>query len=76
MCIDFVKKMGWSIFWAILSQFHLAAPVLTNVDVFKTMIDDGNRSKVGQKIGPGFSRTVSAFGVIGSSPFQSKQKML
>ena len=30
------------------------------------MIDVGNRSKVGQKMGTGLSRAVSAFGVIGT----------
>ena len=30
-----------------------------------TMIDVGNRSKVGQKMGSGLTRTVSAFGIAG-----------
>lgn len=30
-----------------------------------TMIDVGNRSKIGQKIGSGLTRTVSAFGIAG-----------
>ena len=34
-----------------------------------TMIDDGNRSKVGQKMGSGLSRTVSAFGIAGFVKF-------
>ena len=34
-----------------------------------TMIDDGNRSKIGQKMGPGLTRTVSAFGIAGFVKF-------
>ena len=34
-----------------------------------TMIDDGNRSKVGQKMGSGLARTVSAFGIAGFVKF-------
>jgi hypothetical protein len=30
-----------------------------------TMVDVGNRSKVGQKVGSGLTRTVSAFGIAG-----------
>ena len=30
-----------------------------------TMIDVGNRSKIGQKMGSGLTRTVSAFGIAG-----------
>ena len=32
-----------------------------------TMIDVGNRSKVGQRMGSGLNRTVSAFGIVGKS---------
>lgn len=32
-----------------------------------TMIDVGNRSKVGQKMGSGLTRTVSAFGIAGQN---------
>ena len=34
-----------------------------------TMIDDGNRSKIGQKMGSGLTRTVSAFGIAGFVKF-------
>ena len=30
-----------------------------------TMIDVGNRSKVGQKMGSGFNKTISSYGMIG-----------
>jgi hypothetical protein len=30
-----------------------------------TMIDVGNRSKVGQKMGSGFNKTISSYGIIG-----------
>ena len=29
------------------------------------MIDFGNRSKVGQKVGSGFNKTISSYGIIG-----------
>ena len=36
-----------------------------------TMIDVGNRSKVGQKMGSGLSRTVSAFGIVGKATYST-----
>jgi len=37
----------------------------TQIRELLTMIDVGNRSKVGQKVGSGLTRTVSAFGIVG-----------
>ena len=45
-------------------QIYVKYSVNWHFDEFKTFFS-GNRSKVGQKIGSGFNKTISSYGIIG-----------